>query len=296
MPAPRRVASCGYQTALTVILKTDPNDYFSTLTASQGTLVFIENAYNHPDLDSSLRVINPAEEVMIALSPESTYSTPGIRTFHPDKRKCYYKDEVHIGDFVHYSFHNCKSLQKIESIETNCECTPFYFPIKEKMRPCNFYDMNCIRQVADNQTEEVGLSIQNSIECLPECEHFDYPLETAFGEMSNNVPLGGLTFFENIDLENKSVLNVFFNDLVSTRYRRDVNFNWQNLLAAFGGLLSLMLGFTLISGFDFFIFLISCIVYDCKITNVSTNRTEPKNVINIEEKRNWPNKLYSKRY
>ncbi|XP_038216777.1 pickpocket protein 11-like [Zerene cesonia] len=68
-------------------------DYNSISVKSFFTEVFIENAYNHPDLDSSLRVINPAEEVMIAISPESTYSTPGIRTFNPSKRKCYYKDE-----------------------------------------------------------------------------------------------------------------------------------------------------------------------------------------------------------
>ncbi|KAJ2954285.1 hypothetical protein O0L34_g2535 [Tuta absoluta] len=36
---PRRVASCGYQTALTVLLDTQPNDYYSSSVASQGALV-----------------------------------------------------------------------------------------------------------------------------------------------------------------------------------------------------------------------------------------------------------------
>ncbi|KOB75507.1 Pickpocket 16 [Operophtera brumata] len=62
--------------------------------------------------------------------------------------------------------------------------------------------------------------------------------------------------------ENQSVLNVFFNDLVSTRNRRDVHLNWQNVLAAYGGLLSLMLGFTLISGIDLLLFLAVRVFYE----------------------------------
>ncbi|CAK1588616.1 unnamed protein product [Parnassius mnemosyne] len=72
-----------------------------------------------------------------------------------------------------------------------------------------------------------------SYKCLPECEHFDYPLEVAVGNLATNLPLNGLSFFNVVDLENQSVLNVFFDDLVSTRYRRDVYFNWQNLLGMY---------------------------------------------------------------
>lgn len=38
---PRRVASCGYQTALTVLVNPDIEDYYSAAIASQGTLVRI---------------------------------------------------------------------------------------------------------------------------------------------------------------------------------------------------------------------------------------------------------------
>ncbi|KPJ09254.1 Sodium/potassium/calcium exchanger 5 [Papilio machaon] len=93
MPTPRRVASCGYETALTVLIRTDTDDYYSTNIATTGTLVYIDNAYNVPDFDSTLRLINPMTEVLLALSPERTYSTPGIKSFGIEERQCYFNDE-----------------------------------------------------------------------------------------------------------------------------------------------------------------------------------------------------------
>ncbi|XP_050684083.1 sodium channel protein Nach-like [Leptidea sinapis] len=273
--SPRRVASCGYQTALTVLLHSNPEDYYSTVSASRGILVYIDDAYNIPDFDSPVRIVNPFSEVLIALSPERTYSTPGVKSFSPDQRQCYYNDEVKIGSFNQYSFHNCLALKKVELTRKLCDCVPFYFPVKDKV---------------EENTDE--------FQCLPECEHFDYPLEVALGKLSSNTPLSGLPFFENVDLKNRSVVNVFFNDLVSTRYRRDVYLNWQNILAAFGGLLSLMLGFTLISGFDFIIFFTFQVTLELlrrdRTKNAGKNSKDIKAyVIKVGEK-HWKNqKMYT---
>ncbi|XP_037300046.1 sodium channel protein Nach [Manduca sexta] len=259
---PRRVTSCGYQTALTVLLRTDPDDYYSASVASQGSMVFIDNAYNVPDLDSPVRMVNPSTEVLIALSPERTYTTPGVKAFTPDQRQCYYNDEIKIADFRQYSFHNCMAYQKIVAIKNICDCVPFFFAVKEYHRTCNFNDMDCLEFVLtpDPQKEDDKIYF-DSFQCLPECEHYEYPLEVALGKLANNIKSSELPFFKDVNLENRSLLNVFFNDLVSTRYRRDVYLNWQNILAAFGGLLSLMLGFTLISGFDLILFLVLRVLF-----------------------------------
>ncbi|VVD02755.1 unnamed protein product [Leptidea sinapis] len=239
--------------------------------------VYIDDAYNIPDFDSPVRIVNPFSEVLIALSPERTYSTPGVKSFSPDQRQCYYNDEVKIGSFNQYSFHNCLALKKVELTRKLCDCVPFYFPVKDKV---------------EENTDE--------FQCLPECEHFDYPLEVALGKLSSNTPLSGLPFFENVDLKNRSVVNVFFNDLVSTRYRRDVYLNWQNILAAFGGLLSLMLGFTLISGFDFIIFFTFQVTLELlrrdRTKNAGKNSKDIKAyVIKVGEK-HWKNqKMYTEK-
>ncbi|XP_013179124.1 PREDICTED: sodium channel protein Nach-like [Papilio xuthus] len=273
MPTPRRVASCGYETALTVLIRTEIDDYYSTNLATTGTLVFIDNAYNVPDFDSTLRLVNPMTEVLLALSPERTYTTPGLKSFTIEERQCYYNDEVKVGDFEQYSFHNCRAYEYIKIIKSICQCIPYYFPIqnKEFVRPCNFKDMQCLESVVV-PLQDVTVRdkiLKDFTKCLPECEHFDYPLEVAFGQLAMNLPLNRLPLLHHVNLENRSLLNVFFNDLVSTRYRRDVYLNWQNILASFGGLLSLMLGFTLISGFDFILFFTFRMFYN------TSNRVEP---------------------
>ncbi|XP_026333598.1 sodium channel protein Nach-like [Hyposmocoma kahamanoa] len=268
---PRRVASCGYQTALTILVNPNVEDYYSAAIASQGTLVFIDNAYNVPDIDSPVRLVNPSTEVLIALSPERTYSTPGVKWFTPEERQCYYNDEVKLGTLRQYSFHNCVVYQRIEIVQTVCGCIPYYFPVKDFYRTCNFNDIDCLQSLIG-----VHVNVQSEFtnRCLPECEHYSYPLEVALGKLAKNVRLEGQTFFRNINLENRSVINVFFNDLVSTRYRRDVYLNWQNLLASFGGLLSLLLGFTLIAGFDLIIFFFFGVVYS---SDICFNKDKAKN-------------------
>ncbi|XP_022121548.2 sodium channel protein Nach [Pieris rapae] len=295
LSTPRRVASCGYQTALTVLLKVDVDDYYSSGIATQGILVFIDNAYNIPDQDSPARMVSPSSEVLIALAPERTYSTSGIKAFTPEQRQCYFHNEVTISNFKQYSFHNCMVFQRILTIKTECGCVPWFFPEKDGYRVCNFRDIDCMETLPERVTIEDIVNLPDSVPCLPECEHYDYPLEVAMGKLSGKVPLNGLPFFENVNIENSSVLNIFFNDLVSTRYRRDVYLNWQNILAAFGGLLSLMLGFTFISGIDFVIFFMFRIVYDCTFSNIWEEKewTPDNKIIQVEEKKK--SKFSSKR-
>ncbi|CAF4751748.1 unnamed protein product [Pieris macdunnoughi] len=230
MSTPRRVASCGYQTALTVLLKVDVDDYYSSGIASQGILVFIDNAYNIPDQDTPARMVSPSTEVLIALAPERTYSTSGIKAFTPEQRQCYFHNEVTLANFKQYSFHNCMVFQRILTIQSECGCVPWFFPEQDGYRVCNFRDIDCIETLPERLSIKDLVNMPRSIRCLPECEHYDYPLEVAMGKLSSKVPLNGLPFFENVNIENSSVLNIFFNDLVSTRYRRDVYLNWQNIL------------------------------------------------------------------
>ncbi|XP_034839656.1 sodium channel protein Nach-like [Maniola hyperantus] len=296
-PTPRRVASCGYQTALTIIVKTDPTDYYSTSFASLGSLVIVDNAYNVPDLDSPMRMVDPSAELVIAVSAERTYATPGIKSFPVHERQCYYTDEMKIPNFNQYSFHNCMAVRKAQILKNVCNCVPFFFPNKDRNRVCNFNDIDCLEiamnmssfnESAVSEDTQSDEKPEKLMECLPECEYFAYPLQVAIGTVSDRVPLTGIEFYKDVDLKNRSVVNVFFNDLVATRYRRDAYLNWQNVLAAFGGLLSLMLGFTVVSVFDFILFFTLQVLYDSvirffKSDDLHQTKTTQDYFINVEE-------------
>ncbi|XP_045784688.1 sodium channel protein Nach-like isoform X2 [Maniola jurtina] len=291
-PTPRRVASCGYQTALTVI---------------------VDNAYNVPDPDSPMRMVDPSAELVIAVSAERTYATAGIKSFSVHERQCYYTDEITIPNFNQYSFHNCMVVRKAQIVEKVCNCVPFFYPNIGRNRICNFQDIDCL-EIAMNMTSfnesDVGEDQYDGepnklMECLPECEYFAYPLQVAMGTVSDRVPLTGIDFYKDVDLKNRSVVNIFFNDLVATRYRRDAYLNWQNVLAAFGGLLSLMLGFTVVSVFDFILFFTLQVLYDSvirffKSDDLHRTNTSKDYFINVEEYKKYgrvkPAKLTSSKY
>ncbi|GBP94416.1 hypothetical protein EVAR_68201_1 [Eumeta japonica] len=47
------------------------------------------------------------------------------------------------------------------------------------------------------------------VKCLPDCDHYDYPLEVAMGILSNRSMTSGLTYLKDVDLQNHSLVNVF---------------------------------------------------------------------------------------
>lgn len=55
---------------------------------------------------------------------------------------------------------------------------------------------------------------------------------------------------QGVKLQNQSIIHVFYNDIVSTRYRTDMYQNWMSVLAMFGGLTGLFLGFSLVTGYE----------------------------------------------
>lgn len=84
-----------------------------------------------------------------------------------------------------------------------------------------------------------------------------------------------VSYSKDIVLEDQSLIHVYFNDLISTLYRKDATQNWLGILgkiclclrnknrifqylrfsvASFGGLLGLLLGFSFVTGFELIYF------------------------------------------
>jgi amiloride-sensitive sodium channel len=55
------------------------------------------------------------------------------------------------------------------------------------------------------------------------------------GALFRDFSRNSLSFFKDINLTDQALVHVFFNDLISTHYRKDMYQNWLGVLAAFGG-------------------------------------------------------------
>ena len=79
---------------------------------------------------------------------------------------------------------------------------------------------------------------------------FSYPAEISTGPLNRNFSHNSVSFFKDISLTDQTLVHIFFTDLIATHYRKDMYQNWLGVLAAFGGLLGLFLGFSLVTGFE----------------------------------------------
>lgn len=118
----------------------------------------------------------------------------------------------------------------------------FFFVVKKcKMSP----DLKCIREnylrfagstfELQNGTLAASKWVQEKCECLPDCLLNAYPSEVSTGQLVRDYSRNSLSFFKDVNITDQSLVHIFFNDLISTHYRKDMYQNWLGVLAAFGG-------------------------------------------------------------
>ncbi|XP_048507724.1 sodium channel protein Nach-like isoform X2 [Athalia rosae] len=283
---PRRVTACGYQTGLTVLIKNAPEDYHAAILGGFGVKVMLHDPYDYPDRNVENKLMGVGTEVFYSVNPEVTYSTDDVRSLPVSKRNCIFFDERPNfgGSIRRYSYHNCLAVCRSSTIFEKCGCVPYYHQNLRTLnniqndskndnrrvkRICNLRDVDCAYRYRHwFETSWPGINVTSEhlppritsesagrpCKCIPDCDLLRYPLESSAGIFDRNNSYHDLAFYEGVQLKNLSVLHVFFTDLVSTQYRRDIYYNWHNLFASFGGLLGLFAGFSLMSGFELIYF------------------------------------------
>lgn len=107
-------------------------------------------------------------------------------------------------------------------------------------------DLNCIREnfqrfagstfMFSNDTSKTNGWVQEKCKCLPDCLFHAYPSEVSTGALFRDYSQkNSMSFFKDINITDQSLVHIFFNDLISTHYRKDMYQNWLGVLAAFGG-------------------------------------------------------------
>ncbi|XP_055691230.1 sodium channel protein Nach-like [Lutzomyia longipalpis] len=263
---PRRVTACGHQTGLTVIVSPDLEDYHTTILGSSGFRVMIHNSYDLVDDNAEMKIIAPRLEAFLSVAPEATYATNDVLRLPVSVRNCLTSTEVKMSTVRKYSYLNCMAECRSEIAEKLCGCVPPNFPNNGSKRFCEMHDLDCIVQNKNiysgaapgfNITrrepvkDEWMTQTRSVCPCLPDCEYVTYGTEVTAGVFSRNNSFNSVSFFKDINLDDKTLIHVFFQDLVSTRYRMDMNQNWLSWLATIGGILGLFLGFSIVTGFEF---------------------------------------------
>uniref|UniRef100_A0A1A9ZBM3 Sodium channel protein Nach n=1 Tax=Glossina pallidipes TaxID=7398 RepID=A0A1A9ZBM3_GLOPL len=183
---------------LTVIVNSSQvNDVVSLLNMN-AYVVIIHKASNFPDIASGEAIeVFPIhnEETFVAIKARVMNTSEKLRIFSSVYRKCLFNDETPKKDLLlhhSYSFANCITKCRIQSIKALCNCVPFYTPLeylgnKDGVVYCtlkhvacmdryNFKWRNVLTQTVTNipglesEAEEALYCPQ----CMPSCNDIQY--------------------------------------------------------------------------------------------------------------------------
>lgn len=137
--------------------------------------------YNYPDRSCEFKLVGLGVQAFLGVSPEETYSTPGVRDLSIKARGCIFKNEKiprsldtmkNNYTWVKYSYLNCLNECRANTVVEKCGCVPFYVPqtcrliflreyfggrscrlrfecdlIVSAVRECNLRDLKCMTEI-----------------------------------------------------------------------------------------------------------------------------------------------------
>ncbi|XP_064537003.1 sodium channel protein Nach [Drosophila montana] len=183
--------------------------------------------------------------VEVRISKKNTYTTDDARQLSIGQRKCIFSDEVKLNYFQDaYTFSSCMKQCRMNKAIKLCKCNPpFYKPITN-VPMCAVKDFACLNEYRLNIT-----NIKDCLQCELSCSKTVFNIDKLMKFMDRPETPGVLVEFLTWPI---------------IRYKREVLFGWVDLLVSFGGIASLFLGFSLLSGVEiiyYFTLRACCMVY-----------------------------------
>ncbi|XP_017112672.1 sodium channel protein Nach [Drosophila elegans] len=183
--------------------------------------------------------------VEVRISKKNTYTTDDARQLSIGQRKCIFSDEVKLKYFPDaYTFSSCMKQCRMNKAIKLCKCNPpFYKPIAN-VPMCMVKDFDCLDEFKANIT-----NIKDCLQCELSCSKTVFNIDK---------------LIKIVDRPESTGVLVEFLTWPIIRYKREVLFGWVDLLVSFGGIASLFLGFSLLSGVEiiyYFTLRACCMVY-----------------------------------
>uniref|UniRef100_A0A1B0G173 Uncharacterized protein n=1 Tax=Glossina morsitans morsitans TaxID=37546 RepID=A0A1B0G173_GLOMM len=149
-----------------------------------------------------------------------------------------------------------------------CKCLPPFYRPASDVKYCNVKELSCLEKYKQNITRN-----RDCRHCELGCSKTVYNIEKLMKSTENPSHYGVLVEFLTWPI---------------IRYKREVLFGWVDLLVSFGGIASLFLGFSLLSGVEiiyYFTIRACCMVYKNRQELIETEeriRNKPPPPINMK--------------
>ncbi|XP_055838345.1 sodium channel protein Nach [Episyrphus balteatus] len=206
--------------------------------------IFSQEEYFGEDIKSQLEW-KENQSVEVRILKRSTYTTDDARQLTIGQRKCIFSDEVKLSFFhEEYTFTACMKDCRMKKSIKLCKCIPSFYKPVPYVPTCKISQLPCLQKYATNIT-----NIKDCLHCELGCSQTVYNIEKLNKNYGNP--------------EDQTVIVEFLTWPIIC-FKREVLFGWVDLLVSFGGIASLFLGFSLLSGVEilyYFTMRACCMVY-----------------------------------
>ncbi|KAI5639801.1 amiloride-sensitive sodium channel domain-containing protein [Phthorimaea operculella] len=265
---PHRVMASGEVNGLGIELYLNISEHQNACDGnSLGFNIIISSPADHVYTSTVLRI--PMNRMTTVEVTPITYKTDtNLRSLTPDVRQCFFQNERSLEYYEFYTDNNCKHDLLIREAVQRCNCVMYNWPRKEVSGPvCSTrLDFDCIegvratveKQLIDayfDDSEEQRRPKSSSSSCHPSCNNILYSSQVFYSdwvkEPSEDNPDWG-----NPNPGEVTKINVhFYNDMFLGQHRH-MQYDDYYFIGAIGGLLSLFLGFSIISVAELLYFVI----------------------------------------
>lgn len=247
------------------------------------------NEYPEEGMGSIVPVGN-LDKLNIAVKPTITESSDEIRALPSYVSGCCFKDTTESIITRIYSQKSCLLECRMKFFQEQCGCLPYYITMmKRKTVPCNSIQLQCIldhiiflKPPSDefNVSENAEKKHIECKGCLPTCNERQYELTI---DVTKDTTWRKRNYYAFID--------VFYRTAGAIKYKREMTYDYVQLLVNLGGIGGLFLGGSILSILEAVYWLNKALlVYLWPVKGkVAQKKKERTNDISIISQHNWVN-------
>ncbi|XP_059060993.1 pickpocket protein 28-like [Achroia grisella] len=223
---------------------------------SLGFTVLIRSPTDHAYTTTVLRL--PMNKMTtIEVSPITYKTDTALRALDPELRQCFFQNERKLDYYHFYTANNCKIDTYIRETKIRCNCSLYYWPRKNfQERICSTpLDYDCVYKVKGKEQQifayyddcEEGKVARGSVtSCHPSCNEVMYDCQVFYSDLVKE-PGDPSPSWGKPKRHEVTQINVHFYEDMFLGQHRHTQYDDYYFIGAIGGLLSLFLGFSIIS-------------------------------------------------
>ncbi|CAK1604613.1 unnamed protein product [Parnassius mnemosyne] len=250
--------------ALDIVLNTEKFDNNGINTLGS-ILMFIFDEQNNITLIDSAITVTTATYFDVTIDISVMDSSTDVKALSLHNRRCFLKTDT---DFKANSFRSCMMKRVMKKIVELCQCLPFNIKSKElnveEFPSCKWSHLTCIFENLENMKGNFH-EVVSGDKCYQDCDYVQYETQVEYLKQER-------AFSENRMLSSRVTLH--FKDNSCMKYRREVLYTWDQMLANLGGIFGLCLGGSIISIVEI-IWFFTDILYTC-FANFRKGKVSPK--------------------